>query len=183
VAREPSIAKRYAQALFNVALKKDALDVVAADMQAVVALNAKDASFRLFLESPQVRDDHKHELVDTILGTRVNRVTAEFVHLLLHKKRFPYLGMIATQFDALVEAHRGIEKVRVTSAIALTEAESAGLVRELEALSGKSIRLQPRVEPEILGGVIVQLGDQIIDRSVRSLLDQMREDLLNVPVA
>ncbi len=183
MAREPSIARRYAQALFNVALKKSVLDAAADDMQAIIALNAKDATLRLFLESPQVRDDHKHAVVDTVLAPHVDRIVAEFVHLLLRKKRLLYLGMIATEFEVLVEAHRGIEKARVTTAVPLTDAESAGLVRELEALSGKKILLTPRVEPAIVGGVVVKLGDQIIDRSVRSLLDQMREDLLNAPVA
>lgn len=183
MARDAAVAGRYAQALFNVALGRNVLERAGEDVKALLALDAKDPSLRLFLESPQVRDDHKHALVDSVLGSRVDRTVTEFVHLLLRKKRFLHLVEMAHKFEELIEAHQGIGKAHVLTAVPLTDAESKALVRELETLTRQKVRLLAKVEPGIIGGVVVRLGDRIIDRSVSSLLSQMREDLLNAPVA
>jgi len=180
--RESGLAQRYAQALFGAALARGAEDGVAADLHSLLALDEKDASLRLFLESPQVRDDHKHALVDSVLGPRAQPLTVRFLHLLLTKKRTPYLREVGEAYAGLIEKHHGVVRARVTTVDRLGEDDLARLKTALERRTGKAVVLETRVDPEILGGVIVQLGDQILDDSVHTHLVEVREALLAAAV-
>jgi F-type H+-transporting ATPase subunit delta len=175
---QAGIAHRYAQALFGAALAEGTLDAVAADFAALTALDPADGRLRLFLESPQVLDEHKHALVDTVLGGRVTPLTIRFLHLLLHKKRAPYLRAAAAAFVELLERHRGVLHAKVTTAVPLGGPERERLKAALERRTGRPTVLETRVDPEILGGVIAQIGDQILDDSVRGHLAEIREAML-----
>lgn len=180
--QQSGLAQRYGQALFGAAQARQAAEDVASDFEGFLALDERDPSLRLFLESPQVRDDHKHALVDSVLGKRAHALTTRFFHLLLEKKRLPYLRSIAHAYAALIERHRGILRARVITAVPLAEDQKTKLAAALERRTGKRILLEPRVEPEVLGGVAVQLGDQILDDTVSTRLAEIREVLLATEV-
>lgn len=180
--QDGGLAQRYAQALFGAALAREALEQVGGDLQALLDFDEGDASFRLFLESPQVRDDHKHSLIDTVLESRAHALTAHFIHLLLDKKRMPILRETARAFDELLRAHQGVVQARVTTAIVLDGKALEELRKSIEARTGKSIVLEAKTDEKILGGTVVQWGDQILDDTVRTRLEQIREQLLAVGV-
>jgi len=175
---QAGIAHRYAHALFGAALGAEALDAVAADLAALTALDDADPRLRLFLESPQVLDERKRALVDHVLGGRVQPLTVRFLRLLLDKKRITYLGAAAAAYQALLEQHRGVLHAKVTTAVPLSAAERGRLQAALEQRTGRPTVLETRVDREILGGAIAQLGDQILDDSVRTRLAEIREALL-----
>jgi F-type H+-transporting ATPase subunit delta len=175
---QAGIAHRYAQALFGAALGEQALDAVAADLAALVALDAADARLRLFLESPQTLGEHKRALLEHVLGGRTHPLTGRFLRLLLDKKRITYLGAAAAAYRELLEQHRGVLHAKVTTAVPLTAAERQRLQAALERRTGRPTVLETRVDREILGGAIAQLGDQILDDSVRTHLAEIREALL-----
>jgi F-type H+-transporting ATPase subunit delta len=166
VARDTGIARRYAQALFLAAQKKDAVDRVFDDLQGVLAVDrAAGDRFRLFLEAPQVPTEHKFAALEATFRPVVHGLVVEFFRLLLNKKR-------------LVEVHRGVVRARVTSALPLHDAELSGLVAALESGLKKKVRVVSNVDPGILGGLVVRVGDRIADKSVRTMLTQLREQLL-----
>lgn len=175
---QAGLAHRYAHALFGAALGEKALDAVGEDLAALTALDGADARLRLFLESPQVLDEHKHELIDRVLGGRAHALTVRFLHLLLDKKRVAYLREAAAAYRTLLEEHRGVLHARVTTAAPLAAAERDRLRAALEKRTGRPVVLEARVDREILGGVVAQLGDKIMDGSVRSGLAEIREALL-----
>jgi len=183
VARDVVIARRYAQALFLAARKKDAVARVGEDLAQVVALDAKEGGrIRHFLEAPQVPTEQKLAVIEAGFRPYAHGLVVEFLRLLLAKKRLFHLRDIVEQFEALVEADQGIVRARVTTAVPLASAETLALVAALETSLSKKVRAESHVDPAILGGVVVKVGDRIADRSVSRMLELLREQLLAAPV-
>lgn len=179
MARDPGIARRYAQALYMAAQKKDVVDRVWDDMHGVLAVDpAVGKRFRQFLEAPQVPTEQKLALIEAAFRPVAHGLVVEFFRLLLRKKRMFELEAIVAEFESLVEDHRGIVRARVTSALPLVDAELKGLVAALESGLKKNVRVVSNVDPGILGGLVLRVGDRIADQSVRTMLAQMREQLL-----
>lgn len=178
--RDQGLGLRYAEALLGAAEKRGVMDTVAEDLQSILALDQKDPSFRRFLESPAVRDDAKQKLVESVLGTRAHPLTVRFVLLLMHKRRIGHLRDAAAAYKTLVEAKRGVVHARVISAVPMSAEEKTKLTQALERRTGLRFLLEPRVDEAILGGVVVQYRDQILDDSVRTRLHDLRELLLAV---
>jgi len=178
--RDQGVGLRYAEALFGAAEKRGVADQVSDDLQSILALDEKDSSLRRFLESPAVRDDAKQRLVQAVLGSRAHELTMRFVLLLMHKRRIGHLRDAIAAFKTLMEAKRGIVHARVISATGLDEGEKTRLTQALERRTGLKFLLEPRVDPAILGGVIVQYKDQILDDSIRTRLRDLRDRLLAV---
>ena len=178
--REPGLAQRYAEALLGAAVKRDAVDAVAEDLLALRALDERDPSLRHFLESPAVRDDAKRSLVEAVLGPKTNALSVRFLLLLMRKKRIRYLRDAAAAYQALVEERHGIVHARVTTAVVLDADESKRLIEALERRTGLQFVLEPHVDQAVIGGVVVQYRDQILDDSVRTRLTELRDRLLAV---
>ena len=179
MARDTTIARRYAQALFMAAKRKDAIDRVAEDLVGVLAVDqAAGDRFRQFLEAPQVPTEHKFAALEATFRPVVHGLVVEFFRMLLNKKRLFELRTIVAEFGRLVEDHKGIVRARVTSALPLLDPELAGLVKELESGLRKKVRVVSNVDPGIMGGLVVRVGDRIADRSVRTMLTRLREQLL-----
>jgi len=179
MARDVTIARRYAQALFMAASKKDVIARVGQDLAAVrQADQAANDRLRLFLEAPQVPTDQKIEVVEKGLRPFAHPLVIEFLKLLIAKKRLFRMRDIEHEFERLVEQHQGIVRAKVTSAVPLNDSELNGLIASLEQGLSKKVKVDAHVDPAILGGLVVKVGDRIADRSVTTLLSELREQLL-----
>lgn len=179
--REP-VARRYARALFDAASARDILSEVGGDLESIGRLLRETPELGQLLTAPQIRQDEKRKVIQTVFRDRVQPLVTELLHLLMDKKRVVLLRQIIEGYRNLYEQARGIERAEVTTAIILPQDQEQSLVGKLEKLTGHSIILEKRVDPGILAGMMVRLGDRIIDRSVRRTLREMRHDLLEVPV-
>lgn len=176
------IARKYALALFNAAKNSGELDRVSEDLESIDAFNTGDDRLSRYLESPQVSTAAKMELLDKAFKDRTTDLTTRFLHLILEKKRIDQLhGMIET-FRDLVRAHRGIVRAEVRTAVALLPDQKDRLKANLAKMTGKTVEIESEVDPAILGGVVVEFENQIIDRSVRRGLDDLRDTLMKVRV-
>lgn len=177
------VARRYARALFDSAREHNLL--VEADEQflALKAVLDKDRSLIDFVSAPQVPDERKIALIRDIFGKRMDRLFVEFLLVLLEKHRFIFLPDIVDEFDRLVKAEQGIVKVAVTTAVPLTASEEKALSARLASKTGMKIELAKRVDPAIIGGVIIIMHDQIIDGSIRHGLNLIEDQLEKVKVA
>jgi len=117
-----------------------------------------------------------------VLLNRVLPTVVLYVDLLLRKKRLNHLEGIVREFEALVEKQQGVRRAHVVSAVPLTGDELHRLHVELERYTKAKIKLAVSVEPELLGGALVRIGDRVIDRTVKSLLEAMEQRLYEVPV-
>ena len=178
---DPVLSRRYARSLFNVAAKRQIVDAVAADLKEIAALLKAEPRFRSFMLAPDVVEDKRSAVLGRVLEKarpEATPVTRNFMDLLLKKARFDHFEEIAESFSVLMEEHRGILRAVVTTATEIDPEMQARLRSRLERMTGKTIQLTHRLDPEILGGVVVTLAGRMIDGCVRSEIDRLRDELM-----
>lgn len=176
------VAKRYATALFNSALGAGIMPDVREETRAFKTLLSDTPGLRDFLLSPQVMADEKKAIIDTALGGRASDLFVRFLRLLVDKKRLPFVEEIADAYNYLYERHEGILEVRVITAVPLDDAMREKTLAKLGKETGKTIRITPVVDPDVIGGVILVMEDKIIDGSIRHYLETLRRDLDTIRV-
>ena len=176
------VAKRYAGALFGATRNKELIDLGYEQMRELRTFVRRDRQLLNFLTAPQVLDEHKRELVRTVFGERLHRLFVEFLVVLVDKHRAAFLAEILDEFIELVEQAKNIGRAEAISAVRLTNDERKKLTERLEAKTGLSIRLTEKVDPQILGGMIVVMHNEIVDGSVRRGLELIEDQLMKVKV-
>ena len=176
--RDTTVARSYAETLFELADRNDRLDEYGDGIETVARLLEEDATFRLFLETPRIDDEDKKAVVREAFGNALPRHVLNFVLLTIDKRRQRLLRRISSEFHALLDARMGREHVQVTVARPVDEATRRMIADRLSAAFGKEAIPHVRVQPEIVGGLVVRTGDTIYDGSVRRRLDGMRRALL-----
>lgn len=172
------VARRYAGALFNAAEKLGRVDAVQKDLDQIVMLWDTTPALSQSLESPLVPDDKKHAVIDQIFGEDTEPLTRSFLHLLVTKRREDILRTVEEEFQVLSDRARGLIRAEATVAAPLSESDRAALADGLRTRTGKQIELDVKVDPVILGGVVVRMQDTVIDGSVRGALERLREQML-----
>ena len=182
MSHDSGVAGRYARALFIVTERRNETAQALPDLLGTwEALRPGTPAGRL-LATPLVLLSDKRKVVQQVLGGKVLLSVVMFVDLLLRKKRLAELRVIVSEYEALVEQQQGIQRAQVVSAVPLTDAEQKRVHAEVERMTGKKIRLTAEVDSRLLGGALVHIGDRVIDRSVRSLLDAVEHLLLETSV-
>jgi F-type H+-transporting ATPase subunit delta len=178
-----TISHRYARALFEASREDGITSRVAADLASLRQLHLEDSAFHVFLISPEVLTETKVEFVKSVFGPRVAPLTLRFLLLLIDKGRIDHLTEVCEDFRRLHEESRGLLRAEVFTAMPLEGEQEARLKRELDHLTGKSVILEKKLDREILGGVVVHLGNRIIDRSLRRGLKELGDRLRAIEVA
>lgn len=176
------IAKKYATALFGLARKSASEPAIWADLVVMRDALAKEPRFLEFLAAPQIPDDEKRSLVRTVLKSVSQNIVRDFVLFLVDKSRADHLPEIIRIFGEMWDEAQGIVEATITSAVPLEPAERDRIITRLERISGKTVRHQLEIDPEILGGVVVMIGGEIIDHSVRHDLLRLRDQLRTIKV-
>ena len=173
--RRAGSARRYAQALFEVALERDTFDDWSAQLGRVAELMNQTVAARL-MASPAASSDAKRQAIEAAAGPLSPEVS-RLVAILLGRKRAELLVGLADAFADRVREHRSILRADVTTAVSLGEAERTSLADRLERHLGRVVELNVTVDPEILGGVLARVGDHLIDGSLRGRLERLRQQL------
>jgi F-type H+-transporting ATPase subunit delta len=173
-----SIPRRYAEALFRLAEETDGIDAVRNDMESLAEVLRQTPSLRSFVESPDVAQAEKMAFFESTIRGRLKNATWEFLQLLLRRKRVALVPEIRSEYVQMDEERKGIQRVRVVSAVPLDRSENEALTSRLQALTGKTILIDTRVDASVLGGVIVYLDGKVIDGSVRTCLEELKGRLL-----
>lgn len=168
-------ALRYAQAAFEVARDAGALDDWETQLTAVAAV-MDDPLLRKALTSPVVPRDRKESMILSAFPELDERVK-NFLVLLVRRDRLNLLPDILAVFRQRLNEHLGVQIVEVTTATALDQATRDRLAEGLARYLEKQIVIEPRVDPEIIAGVVVRVGDRVLDGSIRGRLDRMRQAL------
>jgi F-type H+-transporting ATPase subunit delta len=167
-----TVARPYAEAAFKTALEKGELEPTGEGLTFVAAV-ASDERMRSVVSNPRVSSQQKKDLFLVVAGDRANGSVRNLVSMLVDNHREALLPSIAEQFEALKRDHERVLHAKVTSAQALNDAQLAEIVSSLERQYGRKIEAELEVDPELLGGARVQIGDQVIHASVRDALAQM----------
>ena len=169
-------ARRYAQAAFAIAQADGTLDAWGSALQGLAALVA-DPTVGAYLETTKVESSQKFATLDQALAA-VEPKARNLAKLLVRKRRIGLAGEIASAFASFVDAERGVARARVTTATALSGAGRQSIVEAVRRTTGATdVELDEQVDREILGGAIVQVGDHIIDGSVRTRLRGLRRSI------
>ena len=169
-------ARRHAQAVFEIALERDELEGWREDLRKISDVMG-DFLFSLYLEAPNIPFKDK----EALLGERlegISQFAMNLVHLLVVKGRVRIAEGIASEYERLVDAYYGIEHAEVTTAIPIDEERREGIAQSLSEKWGKRVVLSTRVDPDIDGGLVIRIGDRLIDGSTKGKLAQLRRDLI-----
>ena len=177
------IAHRYSTALFHIVRERGLMEKAQEQFKSLDELIRMDSTLIQFLLAPHILDQKKVELLRTIFGPRLEPLFLEFLLVLFDKHRIGFLHDIIIALLELMAQEQGIIVTHVTTAVPLTESEKQRLTGRLRAKTGKTIALEEKVDPSILGGMIVVLKDQIIDGSVKHHLSLLKEELMKLKVA
>ena len=169
-------AKRYAQAIFEIALETKGLDRWQSDLRKIVSLG-EDARLIAFLESPKFHFDDKARLLSEQLGD-INPLALNLVYLLVTRGGLSMVGDIAEEYQRRLDNYRGIEPAEVTTAVALDDEDKQRLVEHLGAVVGKKVVLKSEVDSGLIGGVIARVGGKLLDGSTRGKLEALKRELV-----
>jgi F-type H+-transporting ATPase subunit delta len=171
---------RYALALLSLADDKRAadpaaLDRIAADIESLARLSAEDATFAAFLRDPR-RDARQQRAVMSEILAKIGTgpEVRNLVGVLITNRRLSILPQVCAAFGARLAARRGVETAEVVSAIPLTDTQRAALIARLTEVGFSNVRLAERVDPSILGGLIVRIGSRLYDSSIKSKLQRLQ---------
>lgn len=171
---DQTVAFRYAKSLLDLAQERGITDTVAADMQLFSQTVQENRGLVLALQSPVVKHYKKLEILKALFKDRVNPVTFSIFEILARKNREALLPAIAEEFQRQYDELRGIQKAQVTSAVPLTDAQRKALTDEVARATHRTVQLQERLDPKLIGGYVLRVGDRQIDASIRSRLNELR---------
>jgi F-type H+-transporting ATPase subunit delta len=176
--RDETVARSYAETLFELAQRHEGVEAFGAGMETVARLLDDDSRFRLFLETPRIADADKKAVLRKALGDALPKNLLNFLLITVDKRRQRLLREIALQYHGLVDESMGREHVEVTLARSVDDDTREMIAKRLSVLLGKEAIPHVQVDPGILGGIIVRTGDTIYDGSVKRRLDGMRRTLM-----
>ena len=176
MSEEITIARPYAEAVFALAQEQAALPIWA-EMLRVAASVAADSRMRLALANPRLNSADKESLFLSICGDKLNADGRSFIRVLIEGDRVLLLPHIRELFDTLKNSADGVARATIDSAYPLSEQQLALLTAALERKFGKKVEPTVHVNPNLIGGVRIAVGDTVIDASVRSELQAMANQL------
>jgi F-type H+-transporting ATPase subunit delta len=170
------IASRYAKSLLDLAKESNNLEVVFGDMQSLEKA-VENRDLYLMLKSPIINTKKKKDIATKIFGASFDKMSSAFIDLIIAKGREAYLPEIATEFVAQYNAYKSISSATLTSATPLTEAALASIKAKLmeSNITNETVDITTKVDPNILGGFIIEIGDKLYDASVAHKLETLKK--------
>lgn len=172
-----AVAGRYAEALYDIASKQNLVDTIEAELKAVEVILAENTDLQKVLYHPQITAADKKELLNQLFKGKVSDVTGNFLALLVDRRREAFFGDIVAEFVSLANVVRNIVAAQVASAVELNDKEKGNLDQILAKLTGKKVQTSYAVDPSLIGGVVVRIGDKIIDGSIKTRMATLKERL------
>lgn len=169
------VARRYASALMAAAEEKRTLDAIARDLEHLAAILNESRELRLFFASPIISEEKKAAIVKELFGKRLSRDTLTFVLLLISKRREEVLPDIIEAFFQLRDEKLGIVRVDVASAVEVSSSQELSLRSGLEHYTGRKVRMQFTLDKSIKGGLVVRVGDTVLDASITRQLEMLKK--------
>ncbi|MEG1257382.1 F0F1 ATP synthase subunit delta [Clostridium sp.] len=174
------IASRYAEALFQVGEESNSTEKLYNELKAVVDIIKENTEFSNILKSPIVSKEDKKTLLSNIFGAQIDKEMLNFMKILADKDRLSFLANIQEAFKALLNKKNNILEGIAITAVCMKEDEVKALQAKLSTKYNKTVILKNEVDESILGGVLVRLGNEEIDGTVKNRLDKMKEQLSQV---
>lgn len=173
---ELTVATRYAKSVIDLAEEQGNLEAVKADMNFFVRTLKANPQLQAVLRNPIVAHDKKVKILEAIFGDKVTKATLAFFRIMINKSRGELLYPTAQEFVNQYDIIKNITTASVVSAAPLSEANRAEIIAEVKRVAGGEVVLQEKVNPELIGGFILTVGDKQVDTSVSGSLTRLKKD-------
>jgi len=177
MARRTTAARRYAEAVFELAERDDTFDDWQDDLVTAAELVSDERVMRV-VDNPARPLAERTEVISTLLGGRVGQTAQNLVMLLVQRGRLDVLPAVAAEYRRLLNRRRGVVTAVVTSAAPLTDDEQVEVRTRVEAMTGATVELETVIDGSLIGGLTVRVGDRLLDASVRGRLERLRDQLV-----
>jgi len=172
------VSHRYANSFLETVIEKNILEKVSADVQLIVNVLDQNRRLQVMLENPVIRPELKLSVLKEIFEKIISKDTVDFIEFIVSKKRESLLASIGHRFLELRDEHLGIANVAVTSATEFTDDQRKVLQSRLENILKKKVRLNFKIDLNLVGGFIAKVGDTLYDASIKHQLDLLRKQFL-----
>jgi F-type H+-transporting ATPase subunit delta len=163
----PRLAARYAKSLLDLAIEKDQLEKVYADMQWLQAVNKSNRDFVVLLRSPVIKGDKKEKIIEAVTRGNISEMTAGFIRLMVRKSREGFLPEVVTAFVNQYKLYKNIHTIKLTTAVPVSDKVKSQIMDRIRKTTDmKNIELESVVNEDIVGGFVLQAGDKLIDASI-----------------
>ena len=175
-----TVATRYAKSLLDLARDQGLTDALYADMKFLQKTLLANRQLNVVLKNPIVRAEKKNAIVKEVFGSRLNPITMSFLSIIARKNREPIVDAIADEYIAQYDRMKGISHAVVITTMPLSDTlrqKFKSMVTQIT--SNSTIELEERIDPKLIGGYVLRIGDRQIDGSLRSQLNEMRLEFMN----
>ena len=179
MARRDTSARRYAEAAFEIGRADGTLDAWERDM-ATMGATIRHPELRSLLQHPAIPFADKERVLRKVMGRGVAAAPINLILLMVRRGRPGAIDRMIERFTELLRRHRGIALAQVRTALPLGDEQRAEIIAQLRTLTGSKIEVEETVDPDLIGGIAVRIGDQLYDATVRSRLERLRARLTTV---
>lgn len=180
---EIKVASRYAKSLIDLALENKALEEIKGDMALFVATLKANTELQAVVKNPIIPLGKKNAILKAVFGEKINKITAAFLKIVVDKGRAEIIYGTAKEFLNQYNQYKNIVTAKVVSAAELTESAKTEIINKVKAVTGGEIKLSATVDPSLIGGFVLTVGDKQFDASIASSLARLKKDFTQKVVA
>lgn len=177
------ISKTYGDALFDLAVETDKVDVLLLEIEQLQKILAENAEFGSLMNHPKILKEEKVEVAKNVFAGRVSEELLGFLTIIITKDRYREIDEILTYFVAKVKEYKGIGIATVTTAVPLKEDQHKAIEKKLlDTTKYQSMEIHYDVDASLIGGMVIRIGDRVVDSSISTKLAELQKDLLKLQV-
>jgi len=174
------VSKTYAKALFELAVEGQMVDQILAEYEFVKDSFDEFPEFLEIVKSPKIQVDEKIKILEETFGEKVSDTLINFFKILVDKKRSNVIRDVYDDFNVFVNEEKGLVVARVESVIPLEANEIEALEAKLSKVTGKTVTIDNVINPDIMGGLVVKVGDKVVDGSLKHKLENLKHELAEI---
>lgn len=178
-----SVARRYAEAFFSIARDNNKINDYQLELEKVVKALQEVDNLKEYMSHLLIPAAAKKDVLKQLFAEQVSPVTLNFIMMIVDKKRETYIDVIVEEYKDMADEFRNIAKVDLIAAKEVPEEDVKYLAEKLSASTGKTVQLNLKVDPALLGGIKLRMGDQIIDGTVAKKLEMLKEQLIQAKIS
>ncbi len=177
--KQTRAAIRYAKAVLSLAIDRNNADEVNENMQMIASTIGDSKELQVVLTSPVIRLETKEKTLLAIFGTSINNISKGLIHQLIENKRLAIIADVAKQYTIIYDFHKGTQAAIVTSAVPLTESLKEKILVKVKGITGKKVTIENIIDPSIIGGFVLRVGDKQFDASISGEMNELRREFDN----